>query len=117
MSEKEVAMDQGVEIILGRPRRLKFRYQDMRALEEKVGKPLGEIVADLGRLSIRTTEMVLWAGLRHEDARLAPGDMLELLGEYFEGGKSLSDLMEVLRKAVQESGFFAATTDGLGAKE
>lgn len=105
-------MDQGVEIVLGRPRRLRFRYQDMRALEERAGKPLGEVVGDLARMSIKTVELVVWAGLRHEEPRLRPDDVQPLLQAYFEEGKSLSDILAVLRQAVQESGFFAGKEEG-----
>ena len=82
-------MADGVEIVLDRPRHVTYTWGDLKALQTRLGKPTGEIVADLGKLDVNAIQHLLFAGLHHEDARLRFDDVGGLIEKYVDGGKTL----------------------------
>lgn len=100
-------MTNGVEFTLDKPRRIKFTLAELKALEQRLGKPMGDIVADMTRLSVNTMQQVLFAGLRATDNRLRFEDLERMLIDFVEGGKgTLNDVLYVLNEALMDSGYF-----------
>lgn len=109
-------MADAVEIVLDKPRRVKFTWGDLKALQQRLGKPVGEIVADLGKLDVLAIQHLLFAGLHHEDARLRFDDVGGLIEKYVEGGKTLGDVLYVLNEAFTRSGYFGREAGGTEEK-
>jgi len=99
-------MAEGIEIVLDRPRRVRYTWGDLKALQQRLSKPVGEIVADLGKLDVNAIQHLLFAGLHHEDARLRFDDVGGLIEKYVDGGKTLGDVLWVVNEALTQSGFF-----------
>lgn len=95
-----------VEIVLDRPRTVKFTWGDLKSLQGRLGKPLGDIMMDMGKLDVVAIQHVLFAGLRHDDARLRFDDLGSLIERYIDGGKTIGDVLYVLNEALTQSGFF-----------
>jgi hypothetical protein len=76
MANKERAI---VEIELDKPRNLRFTLNALAEIEDRLGVPLsklGEV-----ELGIKAAQIILWAGLIHEDESLTlkqVGDMVDL---------------------------------------
>ena len=66
----------GVEIILDRPRRLKYGFNAMCEFEAKMGQAIGEALSEKN-IGFQTTRALLWAGLIWE----SPAITLEEAGE------------------------------------
>lgn len=86
-------LDSTVEIVLDRPRRLRFGFNADSAFEEATGQTLSGIMFRAGQaenkesgsactvIGFRLLRAMVWAGLRHEDPTLtieAVGDLLDL---------------------------------------
>jgi len=100
-------MTNGVEITLDKPRRIRFTFAELKSLEARLGKPMGDVVSDMTRLSVNTLQHMLFAGLRATDSRLRFEDVERLLIEWVEGGKgTLNDVLYALNEALMESGYF-----------
>ena len=111
-------MTSGVEITLDRVRRIKFTFADLKAMEGRLGKPMGEIVGDLTRLSVNTLQHALYAGLRSDDKRLRFEDVERLLTEYVDSGRGgLNDVLYLLNEAFTESGYFGRGAGDKAAAE
>src|SRR3990167_1066507 len=108
-------MAEGVEIVLDRPRRVSYTWGDLKALQQRLGKPVGEIVADLGKLDVNAIQHLLFAGLHHDDARLRFDDVGGLIEKYVAGGKTLGDVLWVITGALTRWGFFGGEGGGTGA--
>mgnify|MGYP001593738174 CR=1 FL=1 len=100
-------MTHSVELTVnGRIKRLKFTISEVKALEARLGKPAGDIFADLGKLSITSLQQVLWAALRHEDKKLRFEDVETMLQAHLEGGGSLLEFLYAINDAAVASGLF-----------
>src|SRR3972149_6559353 len=108
-------MAEGIETVLARPRRVRYTWGDLKALQQRLSKPVGEIVADLGKLDVNAIQHLLFAGLHHEDARLRFDDVGGLIEKYVDGGKTLGDVLWVVNEALTQSGFFGREAGGTGA--
>ena len=96
-----------VEFTLGgRLRRLKFTIVEIKALEGRLGKPVGDVFGDLAKLSITGLQHVLWAALRHEDRKLRFEDVETLIQGHIDGGGSLSEFLYAINDAAVASGLF-----------
>ncbi len=108
----------GTEITLDKPRRLRFTFAELKSLETRLGKPVGDVVADMARLSVGTLQHVLFAGLRATDPRLRFEDVERMLVEFVEGKRgTLNDVLYALNEALMESGYFGRAAGDKAAEE
>jgi hypothetical protein len=97
------------EILLDKPRRLRFDLDALKDLEAAMGAmPLGTIHSQLGKLGLTAVCLALWAGLKHEDATLTPKLTTKILQSYLQGGGSISTVIETVSTAIDECGLFHA---------
>lgn len=76
-----------------------FRY-GMRAIdyiEKKLKKPIGKI--DLEELTMEQTAIIICAGLVHEDSKLTPSKVMDLIDDK----GNLQEVLKVMAKAFGES--------------
>lgn len=98
-----------VEITLDKPRHLRFTINALEQLEATLGDmPLRDVIGQLNRAGIRVTRQALWAGLRHEDRKLTPDRVGELMDAFFEAGGDLTDLYRAIDEAIMASGVFGS---------
>jgi hypothetical protein len=103
--------DQYVEIILDKPRRIRFTHNGMADLEEeslrRTGLAAGRVIGS--RSNFAAVRLLLWGGLRHEDQGLTVERVGVIIQKWWlEKDKPLADLYTELMKAVEVSGFFRA---------
>jgi len=96
----------GIAITLDRPRTLKLTYEQLIALEQRIGKPSGEIFGDLAKMSLQSLTAVMFAALRHEDTKLRYDAVGRMIGEYLEDGHDIGDLLQLVNEVVTQSGLF-----------
>lgn len=104
-----------VEIVLDRPRTVRYTFADLKGLQRALGKPMAQVVADMGQLDVVALQHVLYAGLRHEDKRLRLDDVGEMIQKFIDGGKTLGDIYYVVNQGLVESGFFGREEGDRGA--
>lgn len=95
------------EILLDRPRRLRFSINAFVDLEKALKRPLGAILTGTTAVSIEDFRAMLWAGLRWEDPDLT----LEKAGEVLEAylaveGNRMKPLYELTVEVLMQHGFF-----------
>lgn len=111
-------MADSVEIVLDKPRRLRFDLPAVEDLEHAYGdKPVGQLVTDIANFSITGIKLALWAGLKHEDKALTPNLVRKMMTTHIESGKAISDLVEPLNRAILASGMFGASLEELEGNE
>jgi hypothetical protein len=96
-----------VEIVLDKPRTLRFTIQALLDLQRASKEPLGLFEVRLAQVSVEHLTWAVWAGLKHVDARLTVERVALLLDKYLENGGTLGDLMLEVNKALFHSGLFA----------
>jgi hypothetical protein len=101
-----------VAIDLDKPRRLRFDLFAIKDLETSLGgKPLGEILNDLSRMSLTVLCLSLLHGLKHEDATLNVNLVSRILKTYLETGGTLDTVYEKVKDALEQSGLFRTKED------
>jgi hypothetical protein len=94
---------------------LKFDISAMLALEAAMdGKSTGEIVGSLANWNFTALVLALWAGLKHDDAKLKPASVQKMLERYVEQpGSNLRQLRDAVREAIESSAWYkqAVSTD------
>ena len=83
-------------ITLDRPRSLRFDLNALVAVEDATGKALQDALTDRSMKSLR---VILWAGLRHEDADLTLDDV----GSFVDAS-ALDVALEALRASLPGGG-------------
>jgi hypothetical protein len=105
-------MADSVEILLDKPRHLRFDLPAVEDLERAYGdRPLGQLVTDINNLGVTALKLALWAGLKHEDKALTPTLIRKMMTTYLESGRPLSDLAEPLSRAIMASGMFGKSLE------
>lgn len=74
-------------IKLDKIRNLRYGMKALHMIEKKFKKPIAKI--DMDNLTMEETAIIIWAGLHHEDNKLTPEKVMDLVDEY-------SDLMTVV---------------------
>lgn len=99
------------EIDLDKPRKLLFRIQDLRDLCLRVGRASGgpavamlDLLDKLGKMDLDTVLTALFMGLRHEDKRLTPEKVTDLVQTFVDTQGSMADLLNALNEAIEKSG-------------
>ena len=104
-----------VEILLDRPRRLRFDYNAIAEFETVAPGGFASMMTERHFAAIR---LALWAGLKHEERGLTlerTGDIIQRYIDQYEGdGSPLTYLGEVVLKAMRDSGLLK---DGSGKAE
>lgn len=105
-------MAESIDIVLDKPRRLRFDLPAVEDLERAYGdRPLCQLVQDINNLGVTALKLALWAGLKHEDKSLTPSLVRKMMTSYLDSGKPLSDLAEPLSRAILASGMFGASLE------
>lgn len=112
------------EILLDKPRRLRFDIPALRDLETAMGgKPIGQIVGELQQVGVTAIVTALWAGLRHDDRTLTIARVTALLETHLENAPlgSIHDVMRQIDTALRAStvlrGADAEVAEGNGRPE
>jgi hypothetical protein len=109
---------QSVEILLDRPRRLRFTMNALSDFEEHARTGIGKMLTEQSLAGLR---LALWCGLKWEDRTITPekaGDILQRYIDQFEGMESpLVYVYERVNQALQASGILGkAPQDGTAAE-
>ena len=107
-----------IEITLDQVRKVKFRFRDIEELCRRLGNiTLVQLAERAAGGDPQFVLWGLWAGLRHEDQRLTPNKVLELLDKHLEsGGGGLVDICSLLDSALVQSGVFGKRSQDGGPK-
>lgn len=101
-----------VELDLDRPRKLRYRIPDLRdACRRLGGLTISALLDRLGQLDLDAVLIVVWAGLRHEDKRLTPERVEELVQDQVDKGVSVAALVLQLTEALNLSGIIGRRRD------
>jgi hypothetical protein len=100
------------EILLDKPRRLRFDLSAIRWLENQTGgRPLGQIINDLRQMGFSVLMLALIAGLKHEDSTLSVNLMSKIVEQYLRDGGTLDVVFRDVIKAFDDSGLFRTEED------
>lgn len=91
-----------VLIDLDKPRKLRFRHNDLADLELQSGKGLGELMAGQSFHGIR---LLLSYGLRWQDPKMTPSKAGDLAQAWVDKGGALDGLLEKILDALRAAGF------------
>lgn len=107
-----------------RPRRLRYTLSAVRQFKAAANMPLWKVRTpdENGLMHLLDSEMmtrVVWAGLLHEEPKLAFEGAEELLQDYLDsnGERAFSDIYEALAEAFNESGLFGTKVDAKKGKK
>lgn len=93
-----------VLVTLDRERHLRFTVNSLADLEQHLGTGLGGLVLS-GRVGIQMLRGFVWAGLKHEDAKLTVVHAGDLLQRYLDQGGDLEQLAGQINEAMALAGF------------
>ena len=99
-----------VEIVLDKPRTLRFTLGALRDLQRVSGQPLHQFVTTMGEVSVEHLLWTIWAGLKHGWPKLTLEQTQPLIEKYLENGGTLPDLMTAVNDAFVQCGLFGAPT-------
>ena len=94
------------EITLDKPRRVRYRWQDIRELTRRLsGATLQGLLSKLGEADPETITTALLLGLRHEDPKLTVERIDEILDAYFRTDEGrLASVLAALNEALANCG-------------
>lgn len=84
-------------IELDKVRNLRYGMRALEIIEEMTGVKIGKL--DMADLGIKDLKIILFAGLVHEDNKLTPDKVLELIDEY----SDMATATEAMAKAMSEA--------------
>lgn len=102
------------EIVLDKPRRLRFDIPAVRDLESALGQPLGLVWQQLGQMGINALIIALWAGLKHEDKALTQNLTAKLVERHIANGGRLKPIIAAVTEAFEASDVFRSMGDEEG---
>jgi hypothetical protein len=95
MSNLDVIKIKAVPVMLDKERNIRFDLNAFAELEEATGRTLTESIDDIGKGSLKTVRVVLWAGLVWEDETLTE----QIVGANI-GMHNLAEVTEALTQAI-----------------
>ena len=95
-------------IELDETRELRYNYNAIADLEDKMGKGLGQILAQQN-IGFSTIRALLWAGLKWNQHNLAFATVGQMLQKYLENDGSLEDVTTTILEALQDSKIIGKT--------
>lgn len=101
-----------VQVVLDKPRTLKFDIRATRDLEGQYGRPLGTIIQDITNLGVTAIISALNAGLKHEDKAMSLNFAEKLLISYTDAKRPMRDLVRSISDALEETGLFEDGSEG-----
>lgn len=84
-------------INLDRARNFRYGMKAISVIEKKMKINIAKI--DFDNLSMEDTATIVWAGLVHEDNKLTPDKVMDLIDEH----SNIKDVMEIMGKAFTEA--------------
>lgn len=84
-------------ITLDKARNFRYGMKAISRLEKVFGKSISNI--DLNGLTMEEVATLIWAGLVHEDAKLTPDKVMDLIDDH----SNVAAVMEVASKAMGEA--------------
>ncbi|MEH7391773.1 hypothetical protein [Bacillus sp. JJ1474] len=84
-------------IELDKTRNLRYGMLAISKIEKKFKKTISKI--DFEDLSMEDTATIIWAGLVHEDSKLTPEKVMQLVDDH----SNIKDVVETMGKAFQDS--------------
>ena len=84
-------------IELDKSRNFRYGMKAIDYIEKKFKKPIGKV--NLEELTMEQTAIIVCAGLVHEDAKLTPARVMDLIDEK----GNLQEVLEAIAKAFAES--------------
>ena len=103
-----------VLIDLDKPRKLRFRHNDLADLEVASGKGLAELMSGMSFHGIR---LLLMYGLRWQDAKMTVSRAGDLAQAWLDKGLGIEGLVEKLLDGLRASGFIKADESDQGGAE
>ena len=101
-----------VDVQLDRTRQLLFRIQDLRDLCRRLGGlTMIQLLERLAAMDLDTIMVALQMGLRHEDKRLTPDRVGELVQQHIDRGGTMADILNALNEAIEASGVIRRRTE------
>lgn len=91
----------------GKVRRLRYDFNAISELEEKLDAPIGALLSDQ-KAGFRSLRGLLWAGLKWENRALTPEKVGELIQKHLDQGGTIALFMEKANEALKLSGLFGA---------
>lgn len=95
-----------VEIVLDKPRNLRFTVQALLDLQRISKEPLGLFEVRFGQVSIEHLVWAIWAGLRHQFPSITIEEIVPLVEKYLTQGGTVTQLALEVNKALFHSGLF-----------
>lgn len=93
------------DIDLDRARKLRFSIQDLRDLCRRLGGiSIVALLEKLGALDLDAVHVAVMVGLRHDDRRLTPEKVDDMVQGYVDKHGSLIGLLAALNDAIERSG-------------
>ena len=105
------------DIVLDKPRRLRFDIPAVRDLEASLRQPLGLVWQQLGQMGINALCIALWAGLKHEDRALTQNLIVKIVERYIANGGKLKPIITAVTEAFEASDVFKSLDEELGNVE
>ncbi len=96
-----------------KPRKLRYRYNDVADVEEKAGLGIGAMFSE-DRTGFHSIRLLIWGGLKWADRGLTVHRAGDLIQTYLDRGGELNKLMEKVRQALERGGimkFVAADSE------
>ncbi len=97
----------------GFPRSLKFDMNALGDFEQETGMGFGQLMQQ--RAIFAVVRGLLWAGFQHEDKRITPRQVGDLIQEYVTDEKhpdhDIADLLSAAFEAAQDQGAFGRAED------
>lgn len=89
-------MKQSIDIILDKPRKLRYGWEALAYIEESLNKPAAQI--DFNNLFVKDVAAIIAAGLVHESPGITAKDILKILDEH---DVDIEELTEKVRQAME----------------
>jgi len=97
-------MPKAIDIVLDKPRKLRFDINALSDAEEALGMGLGALMRS--QMGVRAIRALLWAGLKWEDRGLTLEKTGDIVQKHIESGGNLEGLGESISRALLASGLF-----------
>lgn len=90
-----------VMVNLDRPHKLRYTTNALVSMEEILSKPIGQIVTEFsaGLFGFKDIRAILWAGMLHEDPKLTPEQVGDMIDEAESFAYVVQQVGEALRSA------------------
>lgn len=98
-----------VSIDLDKPRKLRFRHNDLADLEVESAKGIGDLMQTMTLHAMRS---LLRYGLRWQDRTITAQQAGDLIDVWIDNGGTFASITEKILEALKTSGFIQDNTEG-----